>query len=61
MGGTILGCFAESTLSEMKKILRLRLRMTANGLSMTGSKPFKFGIGVKIYSVVVFEKGGANR
>jgi hypothetical protein len=30
-------------------------------LSMTGSKPFKFGIGVKIYSVVVFEKGGANR
>jgi hypothetical protein len=32
------GCFAEFTLSEMKKILRLRLRMTANGISMTGSK-----------------------
>src|SRR5581483_2428318 len=31
------GCFPKSTLSEMKKILRLRLRMTANGLSMTVS------------------------
>jgi hypothetical protein len=32
--------FAQFTLSEMTRILRLRLRMTANGLRMTAGERF---------------------